>query len=313
VHENEKLNIGNLGVYAEAVWKPTTRLTVTPGLRFDYFSALARQAFNPRSTARYQAASFTWVKGGVGLFSQDPQAPDYDPNFGNPKLRPESAIHYSLGVEQGLAPGLMAEATGFYKDLYDLVVVTQNFVQRGGQAVPERKSNDGRGRIYGGELMVRQALSKWFFGWISYTLMRSERKDCASCQWRLFDFDTTHILIIAAHAYLPKGFEVGARFRYITGYPYTVAYGGWYDADVDVYSPAQGPVNTGRLAAFNQLDVRFDKTFLFQRWILKAYLDITNIYNNPNVELNQPNYDFTRRAALTGLPIIPSFGIRAEF
>jgi hypothetical protein len=80
-----------------------------------------------------------------------------------------------------------------------------------------------------------------------------------------------------------------------------------------VYSPAQGPVNTGRLAAFNQLDVRFDKTFLFQRWILKAYLDITNIYNNPNVELNQPSYDFTRRAALTGLPIIPSFGIRAEF
>lgn len=61
-------------------------------------------------------------------------------------------------------------------------------------------------------------------------------------------------------------------------------------------------LNSGRLAAFHQLDVRFDKTFLFQRWILKAYLDITN-----------PNYDFTRRAALTGLPIIPSFGIRAEF
>jgi hypothetical protein len=72
-------------------------------------------------------------------------------------------------------------------------------------------------------------------------------------------------------------------------------------------------LNSGRLAAFHQLDVRFDKTFLFQRWILKAYLDITNIYNNPNVELNQANYDFTRRAALTGLPIIPSFGIRAEF
>jgi len=46
---------------------------------------------------------------------------------------------------------------------------------------------------------------------------------------------------------------------------------------------------------------------------LKAYLDITNIYNNANVEVNQPNYDFTRRATLTWLPIIPSFGIRAEF
>src|SRR6185312_12374175 len=108
--------------------------------------------------------------------------------------------------------------------------------------------------------------------------------------------------------YLPKGFEVGARYRYISGYPYTLSYGGWYDADVDVYAPAQGPVNTGRLPAFNQLDVRVDKTFVFQRWVLKAYLDITNITNDANVELNQPNYDFTRRASLTGLPIIPSSG-----
>ena len=44
-----------------------------------------------------------------------------------------------------------------------------------------------------------------------------------------------------------------------------------------------------------------------------AYLDITNVTNNANVEVSQPNYDFTRRASLTGLPIIPSFGIRAEF
>ena len=312
VHEQEKLNVGNLGIYAEAVWKPTARFTMTPGLRFDYFSALSRQAFNPRLTARYQVTPLTSIKGGIGVFSQDPQAPDYDPNFGNPRLRPESALHYALTVEQGIWPGLMAEVTGFYKDLWDLVAPSGNLLQQNGHAVPERKSNDGRGRIYGGELLVRQAVSKWFFGWISYTLMRSERKDCASCEWRLFDFDQTHILIIAAHAYLPKGFEVGARFRYITGYPYTAAYGGWYDADVDVYSPAQGPVNTGRLPAFNQLDVRFDKTFLFRRWILKVYLDITNIYNNQNVEVNQPNYDFTRRAALTGLPIIPSFGIRSE-
>ena len=51
----------------------------------------------------------------------------------------------------------------------------------------------------------------------------------------------------------------------------------------------------------------------FKRWLLKLYLDITNIYNHANVEVNQPNFDFTRRTALTGLPIIPSFGIRGEF
>ena len=313
VHEREKLNVGNLGLYAEAIYKPTRRLTITSGLRFDYFSALAHQAFNPRVTARLQLAPYSWLKAGAGLFSQDPQPPDYDPSFGNPRLRPESALHTALTVEQGIWPGLMAEVTGFYKGLYDLVAPSSRFVRRDGITVPERKSNDGVGRVYGAELLLRQSVSKWFFGWVSYTLMRSERKDCAACDWRLFDFDQTHILIIAVHSYLPRGFEIGARFRYVSGYPYTAAYGGYYNADVDVYAPAQGPVNTERLAAFNQLDVRIDKNFVFKRWLLKLYLDITNIYNNPNVELNQPNYDFTRRAALTGLPIIPSFGVRGEF
>ena len=43
-------------------------------------------------------------------------------------------------------------------------------------------------------------------------------------------------------------------------------------------------MNTGRLPAFNQLDLRVDKTFLFKRWVLKVYLDITNVYNHANVE-----------------------------
>ena len=52
---------------------------------------------------------------------------------------------------------------------------------------------------------------------------------------------------------------------------------------------------------------------LFQRWVLKMYLDIMNVYNHANPEQTQPSYDFTRRAVITGLPILPSFGIRGEF
>src|SRR5262249_3399224 len=156
--EQDTLDVGNLGLYAEASWQPTPRLSLTPGLRFDYFSALGGQSFNPRFASRVQLSPMTWLKTGVGLYSQDPQPPDYNPNFGNPRLRPEPAIHYALTVEQGILPGLMAEVTGFYKDLYDLVVVSDNFLQGAGQAVPERKSNDGIGRVYGGEFMLRQAV-----------------------------------------------------------------------------------------------------------------------------------------------------------
>jgi outer membrane receptor protein involved in Fe transport len=282
-------------------------------LRFDYYSPIPRPSFNPRLTARVRLARATWLKAGVGVFSQDPQPPDYNPAFGNPNLRPESALHTALTVEQGIMPGMMLELTGFYKYLYDLGAPSGNYVRRDGQMVAERIASDGIGRIYGGEALLRQSISKWFFGWVSYTIMRSERKDCASCGWRLFDFDQTHVLVIALHAYLPRGWEAGLRFRYISGVPYTPAYGGWYDADSDVYSPARGPVNTARLDAYHSLDLRIDKTFNFQRWVLTVYLDVLNVYNHQNPELNQPSYDFSRNAALTGLPIIPSFGIRGEF
>jgi TonB family protein len=310
---HEILNVFNIGAYLEATWKPVERLTVTPGLRLDYWSPLIRMGFDPRITSRLQVATYTWLKAGIGLFSQDPQPPDFDAHFGNPKLGPEHAIHYSLGLEQAIYRGLMIDVTGFYKQLYDLVAVDNNLVLRDGKVVSERVSNDGIGRIYGGEIMLRQSLSKWFFGWVSYTLMRSERKDCATCAWRLFDFDQTHVLVIALHAYLPRGFEVGARFRYVSGFPYTPNYGGWYDADTDVYSPAQGRVNTARLGAFHQLDLRIDKTFLFKRWLLKLYLDIQNVYDHQSPELNQSSFDYTRNQPVTGLPIIPSFGIRSEF
>ena len=312
-HLHTPINLGEIGLFAEATWKPNGRVSITPGLRFDYYSVLQHPTVNPRLSAQFRLAGFTWLKAGVGLYSQPPQPTDYVAQFGSPTVRPESALHTALTLEQGLAPGLIVEATGFYKQLYDLAATSGKFVERGGQVVPERVASIGEGRVYGLEVLLRQSISKWFFGLVSYTLMKSERKDCSTCGWRQFDFDQTHVLVIVAHAYLPRGFELGLRFRYITGFPYTPPSGGYYDADSDVYSPAHGPVNTARLADFNAIDFRIDKTFLFKRWLLKLYLDVSNVYNRANQEVIQPSYDFVRSAPITGLPILPSFGIRGEF
>ncbi len=312
-HNHAVQNYFILGLYAEANWKPNARWTITPGLRLDFYSPLQHPSFDPRLSARLQVWKYTWLKAGIGLYSQAPQSIEYDRVFGNPALRPEKALHTALTLEQGIAPGAIAEVTGFYKHLWDLSSVTSEFVQRDGTTQAEHYASIGEGRIYGMEVLLRQSVSKWFFGWISYTLLKSERKDCPTCNFRLFDFDQTHILVIALHAYLPKGWEVGARFRYITGFPYTPPYGGYYNADTDVYGPAMGPVNTARIAPYHALDLRVDKTFLFKRWLLRVYLDVTNVYDRANPESTGPNYDFTRNSIVTGLPIIPSFGIRGEF
>ncbi len=313
VHNEQRFHTGAVGLYAELQWKPVERVTLTTGLRFDWYSAIHLPTFDPRLTARFQLAKYTTLKVGLGLYSQLPAATDYNKSYGNPSLRPEKAIHSSIAIEQGILPGLSAEIGGFYKHLYDLAAPSTAYTLRNGQVTPERLASIGLGRIYGLEVLLRQSISKHFFGWASYTLMRSERKDCAGCDFRTFDFDQTHVFILALHGYLPKGFEVGLRFRYITGYPQTTPYGGYYDADADVYSAAQGSVNTARLAAFHALDLRVDKTFLFKKWVLKLYLDVTNVYNRRNEEVAQLSYDYTRATPVKGLPLIPSFGIRGEF
>jgi outer membrane receptor protein involved in Fe transport len=302
----------SIGLYAELVARITRSLTVTPGLRFDWFGSIQRIGFDPRLGVRYQLTPITAVKAGIGQYTQDPQPTDVSRSIGNPHLRPERAIHYALSVEQGIWPGLMFEATGFYKSLSDLVVTSNQRLLVDGVSKAEHTANLGDGRIYGGEFLLRQSLSKYFFGWISYTLLRSERRDCDGCAWRLFDYDQTHVLVVVAHAYLPRGWELGARFRYISGNPVTRVQGATYDADADVYVPGKFPVNADRLDAFHQLDIRVDKTFTFKRWLLKIYLDVSNVYNHLSPEQLQYSYDYKRSAAFTGLPIIPAFGVRGE-
>ena len=64
---------------------------------------------------------------------------------------------------------------------------------------------------------------------------------------------------------------------------------------------------------FHQLDVRIDKSWqIGQYFKLSAYLDIYNIYNQGNVEGVSYNYNYTLNTTATGIPFLPSFGLRGE-
>lgn len=308
----------NPAAYAELSYKPHPRVSIVPGIRFDYFGFLRRYSIDPRLSAKLSVTSLTTIKLGLGMYSQDPAVQDYFSSFGNPLLRLERATHLSLAVEQAIWKGLILEITGLYKHLWDFAG-SSSMNRRFGDGPfpqdirPERTASQVHGRIFGGTFLLRQSLSKHLFGWLSYSLLRSERADCPTCSQRLFDFDQTHILIFAAHVYLPYKFEVGVRFRYISGIPQTPVRGGYFDSDVDMYQPVpQTERNTERLAPFHQLDVRIDRKFVTKKITFQVYLDISNIYNNPAQEQLVYSYDYVQKAAITGLPILPSLGVRGE-
>ena len=64
---------------------------------------------------------------------------------------------------------------------------------------------------------------------------------------------------------------------------------------------------------FHQLDVRIEKRWIYDAWMLSAYLSLTNAYNRGNVEGFTYSFDFSESDSVTGLPILPILGMRGEF
>jgi hypothetical protein len=291
------------GTFAELELTPWRGGRIVPGLRLDYAKDTKAWDVAPRVNARQDLHSEfprTTMKGGVGVYFHPPQPQETNIVFGIPGLRSNRATHYALGVEQELTRNVDLSFEGFYKQL-DFLVTPQ-------------VGNVGTGRAYGTELLVRYKPDERFFGWLAYTLSRSERRDIPGAPMRLSAFDQTHILTVLGSYRLGRGWEFGARFRLVSGNPYTPNTYGFYDENSASYLPLLSyPPFASRLPLFHQLDIRVDKTWVYSNGNkLGIYLDVMNVYNNGNVEGVSYNYNSTLNTYATGLPIIPSFGIRGE-
>jgi hypothetical protein len=119
------------------------------------------------------------------------------------------------------------------------------------------------GRAYGAEFLLRKRSKDGVYGWLSYTLSRSERK--REGQWVPFDFDRTHIVNAVLGVPLGNQWEIGGRFQYQTGAPTTTTYG----------------YNEGRNQSYIRLDLRIDKRAVWNDWLLDYYIDIQNLLLSP--------------------------------
>lgn len=304
-------------LYTELELKPFEGTLIIPGARLEryYYGEAEPFVFDPRVSMRQELGKQWVLKGGVGLFHQPPTPDEISKDFGNPELEYEEAIHYALGAEWK-APEeypFTVDLTLFYKDLTKLVSRSNDTVERDGEVVPEVYNTEGEGRVYGAELLLRHEFANNFFGWISYTVSRAERRDAGESEYRLFDFDQTHILALLMSYRLPLNWEIGLRWRLVSGNPDTPVVGSVFNSDTDEYERVVGAVNSARIPAFHQLDLRLDKSWIYDTWILNVYIDIQNAYNRSNPEVLNFNFDFSESRYVGGLPLLPAVGIKASF
>ena len=206
-----------------------------------------------------------------------------------------SSNHYVAGVE--FRPGQLTKISleGFYKtyarypvSLIDSVALANkgtDYVAVGDEPVKPV----GEGRAYGIEFMLR---TQEFYGVVAsltYTWYHSEFKELDEWLRPLkyyipSSWDNRHIFSLTATRKLGKYWDIGMKWRYVAGGPYTP-----YDVEtssrIAAWDAKHQPYydyarfNTKRLPAFHQLDVRVDRSFYFRKWSLVLYADIQNIYN----------------------------------
>lgn len=295
-------------------WGAARPATVSPSVRMTaYATPMGQVTVDPRLNAKWDVAPKWSLKAGVGLYSQAPEFVELDETFGNPDLSPEHSVQSSLGARWQLPYDMSVEVTGFYKYLWDIVVDSDRLVERGGQTVPQRWANTGIGHSYGAELLFRRDFSKNLYGWLAYTLSRTQLRERDAQPLQLAPFDQTHILNLVAGYKLPRNWNMGLRFRLTSGNPTTPLANGIYDSTTGSYTPFAAPELSGRLPAFHQLDLRVDKTWTLRLIRIMAYLDIQNLYNAQNAEFLLSSYDYEQSVRLTSLPFFPSLGLRLDF
>ena len=308
--------------FVDVRWRPfdgSDKLLINPGLRLNVFRVGEPAPLvgpDPRLAMRWQITETTAVKGGTGLYQQPPQGQEFGLDDDNLTINLERSWASEVGFEQRIGEAGSVDWTGFYKRLDRLIVTNPDFADADTDSF---YVNEGRGRIMGMEILARRALVDQWFGWVSYTLSKSERNDYPTRtidegnDWYRFDFDQTHILTVVGGYRLPYDFEVSSRFQYVTGNPYTPFAGGVYDIDGREYVLyPEADRNEERLPPYIALDMRLDKLFTFKRWQLEVYTDLLNVIRGENPEQVQYNYDGTEREYISGLPFIPSVGFQAD-
>jgi hypothetical protein len=355
--------------YLKNRWRVDDRFTIEPGLRLDYYTILEGLYLSPRLSLAFALDDVSTLRGSIGRYLQ---SPGYEKIFGQTqffdltdresvaRLHPEEAIHYVAGIDRRLAPSVYVRLEGYYKGFSNLISVDRvpgtryisepipgrNKQYPEGWTEPQpvevdsitiNPNNDARGEAYGMEVFIEKQpvrVDDPLSGWISYTYSIANRTQYG--RTLPFDFDQRHTLNVVMNYRFTRVFEVGAHWRYGSGFPHTPAVGvrpriavTEEDGEIvrELRTDSQGRViftvdrgdfsnrNTARLPDYSRVDVRFNwyTSFWGLNWLF--YLDIINILNRKNII----GYRYfiedaeIKERAMTMFPIIPTFGFNIRF
>lgn len=353
INNHSVLNLFSGGIFGQVSKRLfKERLSLSLGFRLDnnsYNSYMANplNQFSPRFSLSYSFAEKWAFNFNIGRYYQ--RVPytvlgygDEDGNLVNQQnaLRYINCDHIVAGFEYTPTLNTKISVEGFYKyyrdypfSLRDSITIANLGADFGvvGNVPAESRSE---GQAYGVEVLVQQKLWKGFYGILAYTFVRSEFQD-KNGNLTPSSWDSRHLVSLTAGYKFKHNWEVGIRWRFSGGLPYTP-----YDVATSSLIPVwnvtgQGiqdytQLNQQRLAPFHQLDIRVDKVWYFKKWSLNLYFDVQNVYNfkaenrgylnavtndegQPIVDPNDPSRYIMETLKNQSGTVIPTLGVIVDF
>lgn len=286
------------------------RISISGGLRTDMNSFTTDgnnglKTISPRFSISYVLADKWTLNTSLGRYFKIPPYTilGFADNTGvlvNKNSSYQQSDHFAAGIEYLPNDGFRFTAEGFYKEYANVPVSLRSgislanlggdFNVLGNEAVV----SNGKGKAFGFELFAQKKLTDRFFCIFSYTFYRSKYSGSNGLLLPS-SWDNQHLLSLTWGYKFKRNWELGMKFRYQGGAPYTV-----FDAAASRMNylslgkgiPDYTQLNTSRLRAFHSSDIRIDKKWNFRKTTFDLFIDITNWYKAKNQPL--PNYTFTR-------------------
>jgi hypothetical protein len=323
INYSSKLSFVRYSVFAQASRDfMQERLSLSFGLRADgnsYSSKMSNplSQLSPRLSASFGLTEKLFLNFNTGRYFQ---LPSYTTlglrstggtliNKAN-DVRFIQADHLVLGVEYRPKPESRLTLEAFYKYYSHYPVSLRDSISLAAKGADYGVVGDepvlsvGKGKAYGAELYYRDKLADNTDILVSYTYVVSRFTNLDGA-YIASSWDNGNILNILLSHQFKRDWQVGLKWRYAGGLPYTP-----YNLDksslIDAWNARKqgyydfSMFNSSRLKSFHQLDIRVDKEWLFKRWSLTLYFDIQNAYN---YKADQPPY-LTLDYGTNGTPVV---------
>ncbi|MGA2422046.1 MAG: hypothetical protein ABSG69_18385, partial [Candidatus Acidiferrum sp.] len=289
------------------------RLRLLGGLRWAQESGERLQPFTGTASLFLALRRNTQLEAGWGTYQQLPTIAGgfCTPNSGQLVCSsdlPYESRQYIVAIEQRVGARTRIRIEGFDRENESRAdfFLLNSFVPGAPGVLLGRSLLVGRDYSRGAQVVLQRRSENRLSGWIGYTLAYAEVRQVGLSFPLLlspvtFDspygptlVDQRNSVNLFATFRLTPTVRVSAKNIYGSGFP-------------DNLSPVV------RLGAYERLDLRAEKSWLFTRWKLTLYGELLNTTNHFNPVVLQTNFFGTVPPTVQGVPITPTVGLAFDF